>query len=482
MPESRRDDAVTARSWPAALAFLTATLLLAGAALHNGYPLVHWDTGTYVSSSFNFEVPLRRPIAYGLFLATTHLGLSLWLVVLVQAAVVAGLIRAVLPAGPRRDVAHVAITAGLAVFTSLSWFTSQIMPDVFAGTCALALFVAMRRPPRTSAMKLALGAAIVLSSAVHHSHLPLAVALVVVAQIVKLVVPKLRIALLPAWIAVAGAALLIPSVNYWLAGEFFYTKTAHAFVLGRMVGNGLMDKLLAEHCESGDYALCPYREELRPKGGSFLWDQRSSFHRTGGWKAPADPAWHMIVDSIFGDPSAHAVALSTNTLRQLAKFDAGGLPPYGPNEFVSRIVRARFPDEAASYTDSRQQRGTLALVAFGPLHFWAAWTSAALSLALMFAAARGARPPALDLHVFAWTTLALNAAIMSNLSAVTGRYQGRIVWLLALATLVTLADWWIAQPVATADEVGEEALQPPLAGSSAIQRSMRCLNSATSAG
>jgi hypothetical protein len=482
MSESRHEDASSARSAVAVLAFLAATLLLAGAAIHNGYPLVHWDTGTYVSSSFNFEVPLRRPIAYGLFLAATHLGVSLWLVIFAQAAILVGLIRGVLAPVPRRDLALLVIVAGLAALTSLPWFVGQIMPDVFAGACILCVFVLLRRPSASRAVVVAQGAALVLASATHHSHLPLVVALVVGAQIAKLVRPRLELALKPAWIAVASAVVLIPSVNFILTGEFFYTKTAHAFLLGRMVGNGLVQKLLDERCETGDYALCPYRKELRPQGGSFLWDQRSSFHQTGGWKAPPAPAWHMIVDSIFGDPAAHVTAIGTNTMRQLAKFDAGGLPPYGRDEYVSRMVRARFPDEAASYTDSRQQRSTLALGAFGPLHFWAAWASAALSLVALYAASRGARPPAIDLHVFVWTGLALNAAIMSNLSAVTGRYQGRVVWLVVLATLVTATEWWLARAVEGERELGGEALQPPLAGSSVIQRSMRFRNSATSAG
>jgi hypothetical protein len=460
MPESSRAEAGTARSWPAVLAFLAATLLLAGAAIHNGYPFVHWDTGTYVSSSFTFEVPLRRPIAYGLFLAATHLGVSLWMVVLAQAAILTALIRGVLAPSPRRDTALLAIVAGLTVFTSLPWFTSQIMPDVFAGACALSLFFLLRRPPRSRAMQIALGAALVLSSAVHHSHLPLAVGLVVAAQVAKLVRPRLELALLPAWIAVASAAILVPSVNFLLTGQLFYTKAAHAFVLGRIVGNGLMDKFLAEHCENGDYSLCPYRDELRPRGSSFLWDRASSFHRTGGWTAPAAPTWRMIGDSILSDPGAHLRAAGYNTLRQLGLFHSGGLPPYGPNEYVSRMVRARFPDEASSYTESRQQRSTLVLDALAPLHFWAAWASAVLSVALLVAGARGARLPALDLHLFAWTALVLNAAIMSNLSAVTGRYQGRVVWLLVLATLVTATERWLARSVRSERARGGEASFP----------------------
>jgi hypothetical protein len=444
------------------LVFAVAAVLLAGAALYNGYPLVHWDTGTYVSSSFTFAVPLRRPVAYGVFLALTHGGITLWTVVLAQALLTTALIRRLFADAPWRDGTLLLATAALALLTSLPWFIGQVMPDALAGAGVLACFLLLRRPSRSLATRLAEGAVVVLAAAVHHSHLPLLLSLVAVATAVKLLFPRLELALRPAWIAVLTAAVAIPSLNFALTGEFFYTKAAHAFVLGRMVGNGLVGELLEENCDTNDYTLCPYREELRLKGRSFLWDRGSSFHRTGGWQAPSGPAWRMIVDSLRHDPVGHASAIAINTARQLVRFDADELVSYPPDEYVSKMVRVRFPGEADAFARARQQEGTLPLAVVLPVHRVVVWVSAALSAVLLLAAFRGARPAALDLHVFVWTALVLNAAIMSNLSAVSGRYQSRIVWLLPLAVSVTAIHGWLARSRRRGSAERAALLQPSL--------------------
>ena len=103
-PEQRAPlgtETVSARGMGSVVAFVVACLLRAGGALYNGYPLVHFDTGTYVSSSFTFAVPLRRPVAYGLLLAPLHAGTTLWTVVFAQAALIVAPTRSS-PAAPSR--------------------------------------------------------------------------------------------------------------------------------------------------------------------------------------------------------------------------------------------------------------------------------------------------------------------------------------------------------------------------------------------
>jgi hypothetical protein len=458
------------------LAFVAATLLLAGAALYNGYPLVHFDTGTYVSSSFTFGVPLRRPVAYGLFLAATHLGLTLWTVVLAQAAILTALIRRLLTPSPRRDVALVVVAAGLAFLTTSPWFVGVIMPDALTGACLLALFLLLRRPATSRWVLFLEGALLVVTAATHYSHPPIVISLVIVAQIAKLLFPRLELALKPAWIAAIAAGLAIPTLNLILTGEFFYTKSAHAFLLGRMVNDGLVNDLLAEKCGDNQYSLCPHREELLPKGQSFLWDQNSVFQRTGGWTAPAAPAWKIIVDSVVYTPARHLATFVTNTFQLLPHFDCGELAAYSADEFVAKMLRVRFPGEVEAFARSHQQQATLPYLFVLTIPRWVVWGSAALSALILLAGLLGARAPALDLHVFVAAALIVNAAIMSNFSAVASRYEARIIWLLPLATLVTAAEWWStrglrAAAVAPADarrEPTADALQPSLAPGSGV--------------
>src|ERR1043165_3424953 len=55
-------------------------------ALYNSFPLITADSGAYISNAYLLQVPLDRPIGYSVFVRITSLGLSLWCVVLAQAA------------------------------------------------------------------------------------------------------------------------------------------------------------------------------------------------------------------------------------------------------------------------------------------------------------------------------------------------------------------------------------------------------------
>jgi hypothetical protein len=135
------------------ISFASAVGLLLWVALYNGYPLVWWDSGTYVRSSFLLEVPLSRPVFYGLFLLLAHWRLTLWGVVLAQSAVVVYLLRTTIEnvgparnAGTRRDLELVGVTAWRAIGTSLPWLTGWGMSDVFAGICVRSLFCMLFEP------------------------------------------------------------------------------------------------------------------------------------------------------------------------------------------------------------------------------------------------------------------------------------------------------------------------------------------------
>ncbi|HZY59753.1 MAG TPA: hypothetical protein VFE56_08325, partial [Candidatus Binataceae bacterium] len=79
------------RGWGGAT-LLAATLVLSGAAIYNGYPLVYPDTGDYVAlADISF-----RSIFYSLLIAPARLTGSLWPVVFLQSLIVAHLLRLIL--------------------------------------------------------------------------------------------------------------------------------------------------------------------------------------------------------------------------------------------------------------------------------------------------------------------------------------------------------------------------------------------------
>jgi hypothetical protein len=74
---------------PTSLWLIIYTLVLMAPAFYNAYPLVYSDTGTYIQSGMQWELPIDRPFVYGLFIKITSLGFSLWNVIFFQCLIVA---------------------------------------------------------------------------------------------------------------------------------------------------------------------------------------------------------------------------------------------------------------------------------------------------------------------------------------------------------------------------------------------------------
>ncbi len=130
-------------------------LILSSAALYNRYPLIFYDTFTYLADGeqfvrrrwlWNAKVgwPANgRPVYYGVAIWPLRLDWSLWPVVFVQALLVGHLIQLTLRC---MDVAlpsvgFVLFVAALTLLTPVSWHVSHIMPDIFAAVLILAMYL-----------------------------------------------------------------------------------------------------------------------------------------------------------------------------------------------------------------------------------------------------------------------------------------------------------------------------------------------------
>jgi hypothetical protein len=440
------------------LAFGAATLLVAGAAVHNGYPLVYSDTGTYLASSFSLDVPPDRPVFYGLFLRATHLGLSLWPVVLAQSAIAVLLVRRVLDlyGAVAPSLSLVAAVAALAVATPLPWVAGQVMPDAWTGMLVLALFLVLH-DPRARGLASGLGPLLVLfwGSLVHLSHLALGAVLVAAEGVRAWWSGEARArrgGVRRAALALAAALVFALSVNAALSGRPALTRISWTFVLSRLVQDGIVQELLAEVCQRSPvpYRLCAHRREIRPSALHFIWDPDSPVQKLGGALAVEDEARAIVLHSLRRHPWLHVQAAIRSWIDQLGAFTTGdGLQAYDSRHFVTQVVRKRFAREANAYASSRQQLGELPLDAVAAVQRHALPLFAGASLVFLCAGLAGVPLASRELHVFVWLALVANAAICGLLSGPFPRYQSRIVWLVPLACIVSLREIASARGLAT---------------------------------
>src|SRR6202158_2001281 len=129
------------------LAWAVMLLVLLAPALWNGFPLIFADTGGYLARPFERTLALGRSAFYGTFIAA-GIPLDFWPNVLVQAVLTVWLIVLTLRvhgcrARPGLTLLPVIV---LAVVTSLPWFATQLMPDIFLPLAGLGLHLLAFRP------------------------------------------------------------------------------------------------------------------------------------------------------------------------------------------------------------------------------------------------------------------------------------------------------------------------------------------------
>src|SRR4029079_3060282 len=123
---------------------VVSSVMLSWVALFNHFPLVFPDTLSYATTVLRGETPGMFSVFYSLFILPLHQGVTLWPVVFVQGAMLGHLLELVIrcvSGGNVGKLQTLLIVAALCLFSSLPWFTGQLMPDVFTSVVLLGTFL-----------------------------------------------------------------------------------------------------------------------------------------------------------------------------------------------------------------------------------------------------------------------------------------------------------------------------------------------------
>ncbi|UOQ80806.1 hypothetical protein [Hymenobacter sp. 5414T-23] len=355
------------------LTWLLTALVLCSAGLYNGFPLVTSDSGTYLDSALRLVVPEDRPITYGLFVRLTSLKFSLWLVIFAQALLLAWLllryVQLLVPRLGHNRAVQIGLVALTTWLTGVSWFCSQLMPDIFtaAGVLALGLLLiglALGRWERVALLLTTL-----LSALMHSSNL-LTFTLVVagfgvaagLTGVFRRGVVQFRQWLLVTAVVLSGW-LVLPALHAALGGGFAISRASTAFLMARLVESGVMDEFLSRNCDPADqYRLCAYRDKLPNDAIAFMWDGNSPLYQTGGVLANQQE-YGQIIRRVLTSPRYYPYLISETIqagLRQLTHIGHGdGLTPFRENTNPFWKVGEFTHYELKEYMSSMQNRGQL---------------------------------------------------------------------------------------------------------------------------
>jgi hypothetical protein len=124
------------------LSIIIGAFFLCFAGLNNKFPLLANDSGGYIKAGFTKVVPFNRTIMYGLFVAYSSWGRSLWLVIFSQALILSLVLFYYFRYFCRNTsfiVPYLSCLFFVAFMMSASVTTSRIGPAIFAGISILCI-------------------------------------------------------------------------------------------------------------------------------------------------------------------------------------------------------------------------------------------------------------------------------------------------------------------------------------------------------
>jgi putative flippase GtrA len=478
---------------------LAATLLIMAVAFVDGRPSVFYDSHSYDVMGRNFiqvveefprsvqfkmkpgvkwgdepvtsdrlidsEVEGARSPYYGVLLHETYEIGTLWLLAAIQsglAAWVAYLLwRTLAPRAPLWS--YLALVAGVVVGSSLSFFATFAMPDVFAGIgggAAVLLFTQADRMKR--AEKIGLWVLLAYSLAIHRSHLITEVLLIVVGYALMLLMGKNREVLLK-----RAGVLALAVLAAWISGLVFdagykartgLTLSHPPFVFARVLADGPGQDYLHSACakDNNAYAACFFAKNITPHSTEnlILWSNRRNLGVFNiGNRATRERLENEETPFVLGtleqEPLEELGAALLNWGRQLVYVQVDD-PLRNPSAFlIGRYwPTTALPKLIPNFDACRPPHSCKP--PFSPTTL-GLWHATVLVLALAFLVWRlsqrdvraafsldGLKRDSEAARLVATLALLLvvvmlNAAVCGVLSGPFARYQARLVWLVPLA-------------------------------------------------
>jgi hypothetical protein len=408
--------------------------LLIAPALWNGFPLLQYDTGGYLTPWLEHKIEINRSVAYGLLLVAGQWP-DFWPVLIVQSALTIWVLALTLRAHGFGDRPRLllAIVAALCALTTLPWLTAILLTDIFAGLSVFALFLLLLRDDAlTRRERIGLIALVVFSAATHSATLAVLMALTVAAAIVWLIdrnrIPLAR--LTRAALALALSVGLVLAADLAVTGRAVWTPGGPALSFGRMLQDGIVKKYLDDHCPDATLRLCPYKGQLPRVADDFFWGG-SVFDTLGRFAGLDDEMRRIVFGSLVDYPVLQLKSALTETGEQLLSVQTGaGVVNWIWNTYDT--IKADVPAAVPAMKAARQQRTGIDFTAVNRLQVPLAYLAMALLPVIALLALR--RKGFADIGELAATAalaLLANAAVFGTLATAHHRYGARMIWIAA---------------------------------------------------
>ena len=420
--------------------------ILIGIGFYNGYPLMCPDSFEYIETGFT-AVVRHRPILYGLFIRHISLAFSLWLVIFAQGFILSYIINIFLNyfLNIKLNIFYkLIIYIFLVLFTGVSWYSSQIMPDIFSAISLLIVLLFLLKKIKKVYTIVLLSIILIFSIATHNSNLLFFTVSLFLIGIYAIITKKFakKEFVLNQYIIVFSVVILSWFVSPLINSTIVKDNFAHnkfVFFTATMLETGMLKVVLDDNCEEYDWKLCEYKEELSKNKGQFLWWQSSPLFKIGGWTDSKEELKEIIKVS-FSKPKYYFLNIfyvSKNTIRQLFTVRIGKLIyNFQKDKKSNKIIKKNFTTDNANFYSSKQNNDRLD---FKNSNNRQNVGTIAFSIILLFLLGKFYKDIDFkDKHLLFLTIffLIMNAATVSSLGGVSSRYQSKVFWIFSFVIII----------------------------------------------
>lgn len=429
------------------LTFVLLSFAYVAIALYNGFPLVASDTGAYINNGYILHLPEDRTLTYSLFLRISSLSLSLWFPLLVQGGIIALLIHQLCKFIWQDQFTlnrFLLLSTTLIAFTNVSWYASQLMPDIFTAIMLLLLLLLYSKETRYQWLY---WVGLVVCALMHNSNLLILLCTASALIIVSYIYLKNKVK--TSWKALGVAIfsmVLLASLHAVSGNGFTLSKGSHVFMIAKLAENGVLKKYLDDNCQNSTYQLCAYKDKLPPYAWDFVWNADQPTHQMGGWEGTKSE-YKAILGDLARSPKYYLLLLYKSiidTARQLTQIYVGdGLSAHRENTNPFWKVQEHYGHELSWYMGSKQQNNLLDWAIFNWI-YWAMVIISSLGVLLYWEKLKS-EPLIVVCYLLVVVFLVSNAFVTANFANVLARLQSRIVWLLPMLNLVFLMQVWFVR-------------------------------------
>ncbi len=442
-------------------------LLLAGAvslwpAFYTKYPLLFFDSGTYLLNGFLNELPISRPIFYCWFVRHISMAYTLWFVVIAQAAIMTYMLYMTLKVSGIHRFRGLFVFLASAVLSFTTWYAfenSMIMADFFTASGLLGLYILVAGKKLHPAHIVAVSVILIFGNVSHLSNLPVIGGTLLSLVVLLLVFKKFRIErkvlrkLVFTGSMVGLSWLLLPSVNFFMSGSFTFSRVSNVVHFAKLLTTGMMQDFINEKCvEDPEFSMCKYTGALDDytrldyflwQDSSFLYDDECSQR---GWEAcwlEKNDEYRKIISEFRGERK-YLLRYLGNSLNiaigQLTSIRIMTFPSLEENKAPHFPIKHYFKDDVENFLGSRQFEERMSFPLINAVQNVVVLISLVLIVAWYVVPwlRRRISPNLGYLVLITFLALLVNPVAIGLFAIGTGRFQGRIIWLVPFIAMILI--------------------------------------------